>query len=73
MTIRIVNPKLAISDYQGPEIPILTRLLDRDEYPAEMIDSHYGNRWSVETHLNEIKNFTGPGTIARHESRGCHP
>jgi hypothetical protein len=55
MTVRVVRFHTQVKGYRSRTILVVTTLLDPVAYPLEQVASLYGDRWTVELRIREVK------------------
>ena len=59
LAVRVIRGAVGCPGFRTRHIIVATTLLDPVAYPAEAILALYGDRWTVELHLGEIKTTLG--------------
>ena len=59
LTVRLIRRDVGFPGFRTRHLVLATTLLDPMKYPAEEILALYGDRWTVELHLREIKTTLG--------------
>lgn len=63
INIRIVRYSVAGRNGRRRQIHIATTLLDKNAYPADLIQRLYGHRWNIETCFNQLKTHAKMNTL----------
>jgi hypothetical protein len=70
LLVRELRYRVEVPGFRTREVTLATTLLDGATYPAADLAELYSRRWSVETHLRELKQTMGMDVLRCHSVAG---